>query len=299
MTDGISRRSVLSGLGASLGGALIDQKVTVAGTLVGLSSSELLLAAPAPDILRIIFSPTDVSRTPDDEVLDGSMGAPRGPSIQLSGASKTVRCGQFSVEIAGDPVVLRVSNSAGRLVQQLRFAADGSFGFELGTGPLLGLGQGGRQFDRRGSLHQMNSGQDDHDLATHGARVPIPWLIGTTGNWALFIHSPLGAFDLSGTEGRFLSDRARTSMDVFLVSAATPAAIMRAYAHITGLPAMPPLWSFGYLQSHRTLGTPEEVLGEARRFRESKLPCDAMIYLGTGFCPNGWNTNYGEFTWNS
>lgn len=33
-------------------------------------------------------------------------------------------------------------------------------------------------------------------------------------------------------------------------------------------------------------------------FREKKLPCDGMIYLGTGFCPNGWNTNNGEFDWN-
>ena len=129
----------------------------------------------------------------------------------------------------------------------------------------------------------MNSGQDDQDLATRGARVPIPWLIGTKDNWALFIHSPIGAFDLSGTEGRFLSDGAHTPIDIFLVSGDTPAAIMRAYAHITGLPAMPPLWSFGYLQSHRTLGTPEEVLGEARRFRESRLPCvraGAILPLG-------------------
>ena len=74
---------------------------------------------------------------------------------------------------------------------------------------------------------------------------------------------------------------------------------MAEYAKITGLPEMPPLWSFGYQQSHRTLGPPEEILQEARMFREKKLPCDVMIYLGTDFCPNGWNTHNGEFTWNS
>jgi len=61
---------------------------------------------------------------------------------------------------------------------------------------------------------------------------------------------------------------------------------------------MVPLWSFGYQQSHRTLGSPEEILREAKMFREKKLPCDMMIYLGTDFCPNGWNTHNGEFTWN-
>jgi alpha-glucosidase/alpha-D-xyloside xylohydrolase len=61
---------------------------------------------------------------------------------------------------------------------------------------------------------------------------------------------------------------------------------------------MPPLWSFGYQQSHRTLESRESVLAEARRFREEKLPCDAMIFLGTGFCPSGWNTGHGSFTFN-
>jgi len=43
-------------------------------------------------------------------------------------------------------------------------------------------------------------------------------------------------------------------------------------------------------------GPPEEIVQEAKMFREKKLPCDMMIYLGTDFCPNGWNTHNGEFT---
>jgi alpha-glucosidase/alpha-D-xyloside xylohydrolase len=34
-------------------------------------------------------------------------------------------------------------------------------------------------------------------------------------------------------------------------------------------------------------------------FREKKLPCDGLIYLGTGFCPSGWNTGHGSFTFNA
>ena len=41
------------------------------------------------------------------------------------------------------------------------------------------------------------------------------------------------------------------------------------------------------------------MLSEAKTFREKKLPCDALIYLGTGFCPSGWNTENGSFAWNS
>ena len=73
---------------------------------------------------------------------------------------------------------------------------------------------------------------------------------------------------------------------------------MREYAALTGYPEMPPLWSLGYQQSHRTLASREEILDEAKTFREKKLPCDALIYLGTGFCPSGWNTDNGEFAFN-
>jgi alpha-glucosidase len=62
---------------------------------------------------------------------------------------------------------------------------------------------------------------------------------------------------------------------------------------------MPPLWGFGYLQSHRTLGGPEEIAAVARTMREKKLPCEALIYLGTGFSPSGWNTKNGDFDWSS
>ena len=146
----------------------------------------------------------------------------------------------------------------------------------------------------------MRSGQGGYQLRTHGGRVPVQWLIGT-GGWAMFVHQPYGTFDLTGAEGRFErrrgADRA-LPLDLFVVGAREPAAIMAEYARLTGYPEMPPLWSLGYQQSHRTLAGREEILQEAKTFREKKLPCDTLIYLGTGFCPSGWNTDNGEFTFN-
>jgi alpha-glucosidase/alpha-D-xyloside xylohydrolase len=73
---------------------------------------------------------------------------------------------------------------------------------------------------------------------------------------------------------------------------------MAEYARLTGKPELPPLWSLGYQQSHRTLASRQEILEEADTFRAKKLPCDTLIYLGTGFCPSGWNTNNGEWEFN-
>src|SRR5439155_24360029 len=168
----------------------------------------------------------------------------------------------------------------------------------LGDGPLLGLGEGGPQFDRRGSIDRMRSGQGGYQLRTHGGRVPVQWIVGT-GGWAMFIHQPYGAFDFTGAEGRFDPFGATPlPIDLFVVGSREPARLMAEYARLTGHPEMPPLWALGYQQSHRTLASPEEILEEAKTFREKKLPCETLIYLGTGFCPSGWNTDNGEFTFN-
>ena len=169
--------------------------------------------------------------------------------------------------------------------------------FILPTGPLLGLGEGGPQFDRKGIADKMIIGQGGYHLATHGTRAPVQWLIGTDG-WAMFIHQPYGAFDLTGPEGKFNPPTASAlPLQLFIVASLDPKVIMREYARLTGFAELPALWTLGYQQSHRTLAGPDEILGIAKTFREKRLPCDTLIYLGTEFTPSGWNTRNGEFDW--
>jgi len=213
---------------------------------------------------------------------------------------ETVKCGELSVSLEVSPLTVNVANAAGAVVQSLAIdPSNGTVSFDAGKTPLLGLGEGGAQFDRRGSIDKMVSGQGGYRLATHGGRVPIPWLVGTSG-WAIYFHQPFGTFDLTAARGKFQAKKADAllPLDIFVVASKEPATILAEYARLTGHPEMPPLWSLGYQQSHRTLASEEEVLGEAKTFREKKLPCDALIYLGTGFCPSGWNTENGSFVWN-
>ena len=44
------------------------------------------------------------------------------------------------------------------------------------------------------------------------------------------------------------------------------------------------------MQSHRSLEDSDQLLEIVDTFREKRIPVDAVIYLGTGFCPRGWNT---------
>ena len=221
------------------------------------------------------------------------------------GAAAKIQAGDVVVSFTEGPPTIQVHTVAGKLVQQLILdAAQPGLTFLLGDGPLLGFGEGGAQFDRRGTVDDMRSGQGARSaspraflLDTHGTRAPVQWLIGTQDAWAMFIHQPYGAFDLTGKRGVF-TPRPSTELrlDIFVVSSRDPKTIMREYARISGLPEMPARWTLGYQQSSRTLAGPEEILGIAKTFREKKLPCDTLIYLGTEFAPSGWNTKNGEFT---
>jgi alpha-glucosidase/alpha-D-xyloside xylohydrolase len=281
-----TRRQIL----LALGGAAFTAPARAAAEF------EIHLVPVSENTLRITLNPAAV---PDDGALVTRDWAKPIAVLRNGAEARTIRHGTMRIQFAPEPFSIRISDAAGNEIQTLTIdAATGGLRFHAGNAPLLGLGEGGPQFDRRGSQDRMRSGQGGYQLWTHGGRVPIPWIIGTSG-WALFVHQPAGAFDFTESESRFTPAAGSTAMlDVFIVAAREPAALMAEYAGLTGHPELPALWTFGYQQSHRTLAGRAEILAEARTFREKKLPCDTMIYLGTGFCPSGWNTNNTEFTFN-
>jgi alpha-glucosidase len=294
----ITRREILRNIAA--GSGLVFSQTTpiqIAGRPV-----EISLTPVSSQTVRITIQAIENGHVPalpiDGALVKEYWGKPAARLRTVN--SRTIKCGELAVKISSNPLTIRIEGKGGRLVQELTSdATTGSLSFQTGQSPLLGLGQGGPQFDRRGKVDRMGSGQGGYQLATHGGKVPIQFLIGTSG-WAMFIHQPLGAFDLTGAKGVFQPGNPQASLplDVFVIGANEPAAILGEYAKITGYPEMVPLWSLGYQQSYRTLGPADEIVAEAKQFRDKKLPCEAMIYLGTDFCPNGWNTHNGEFTWN-
>src|SRR4051812_46951812 len=307
MTKRYSRRQALKTLGAVSATAAFPlglkaqvqsqpKQLRVTGRAV-----EIQITSVSPHTFRLIVLREGTGLLASDVSLVRSDWGK--PVARFSGAfdHQHVKCGEVNIEIHPDPLSFRVSDSRTQLLQKLDIDSQtGSLSFITGDSPLLGLGEGGPQFDRRNSIDEMRSGQGGYELGTHGGRVPIPWIIGTAG-WAMFIHQPFGTFDFTGAESKFHPQSPETALplDLFFVSSTDPATIMAEYARLTGSPELPPLWSLGYQQSHRTLASREEVLAEAKTFREKKLPCDALIYLGTGFCPSGWNTENGSFSWNS
>ena len=288
--DSWTRRDAL---GALVGGA--------AARLAADGGLEIAITPISPLTVRISIQPVENGRAvpvPSNGCLAREDWGQPAARIRDLSRPRTVPAGELTVKFVPDPLSIEIAARDGRQVQRLRVnPSTALLAFPLGDGPVLGFGEGGPQFDRRGAIDPMRSGQGGYRLRTHGGRVPVPWLIGTSG-WALFINQPAGAFDLTGPEARFTPGEPKLPLDFFVIGAREPAEVMAEFARLTGPAEMPPLWSLGYQQSHRTLASREEILSEARTFREKKLPCDTLIYLGTGFCPSGWNTGHGSFTFN-
>jgi len=306
------RREVLKGMGAACASFVLPTEINqkshvvlpppplrVAGKTV-----EIQVASVSAHTARLTIRPIEngqlLAVADNGSLVSTASEAP--PLLRFSRREhpRSVKCGELNVSVSCDPITFVITSPKGDQIQRLILDEEtGVLSFTTGNSPLLGLGEGGPQFDRRGSTDAMRSGQGGYKLHTHGGRVPIPWIIGTNG-WAIFINQPFGTFDFTGVQSRFFPTGPQTALplDIFVIASREPATIMAEYASLTGLPEMPPLWSLGYQQSHRTLASREEILAEAKTFREKKLPCDAMIYLGTGFCPSGWNTENGSFVWN-
>src|SRR5215510_1812048 len=246
MNRRLSRRKVLKSLvfaGASVLPPRIlsapafypDSKLELAGRAV-----KLTITAISDHTLRINLSPieTEPDAVPaaNDSLVQRDWKGPQKQFAQPE--SNNFKLLNFAIKVGTDPLRLEVMDQQ-RPVQQIAFdPKTAGLSFRIGNSPILGFGEGGPQFDRRGITDQMRSGQGGYRLRTHGGRVPIPWLIGT-GGWALYIHQPEGTFDLTGEKGFFIPRPGKLlPVDIFLVSSLDPATIIGEFSRLTGFPEM-------------------------------------------------------------
>ncbi len=311
--------------------AVIAQKITTAG-----EPGQLDIRVAGEQSIRITLKPLSFKEnypyTP--AVVERTYPA---PAISLREISKSVKkkVGNLNVEVLSSPLTVVVTNVKGEAVQKLVFKGDGNLSFQLNDQPVLGMGEGGPrpdrgiswrtqpiQFDRRGKMDSM---QPRWQSDAYGSRNPVAMLIGTEG-WGLFVATPWVYVDLRKKDegifipwkpsGEVVPQNQRNQQlnaskgihpvdkivpglyDLFVFDTHDPQKFMKDFSMITGPASMPPKWSLGYMQSHRTLEDNKQMLGIIDSFRIKKIPVDAVIYLGTGFTPRGWNKRQPSFEFN-
>mgnify|MGYP001308898481 CR=1 FL=1 len=243
------------------------------------------------------------------------------------------RVGQMNVTVQSKPLSVQVTTLDNEPLQKITFAPDGAMSFVLDDQPVLGMGQGGPkqtgdswrtdkiELDRRGRSHPMTPW---YGTGTYGSNNPVPLMIGT-GGWGMFIPTPSGTIDLSDSEtgsfipadpiakGTVVSRRQQRkgriglpppeyfipgTYDVFVFDTQNPPAFMKDVSILSGQAVLPPKWVMGYQQSHRTLRNEAQILEIIDTFRKKNIPLDSVCYLGTGFCPRGWNKSQPSFEFN-
>src|SRR5580704_12932204 len=128
---------------------------------------EIRIASVSARTLRLsIFSATGGGGTVRS---DGSLVQENwdGPVTTVSGefAERSVRTGDLNVKITPSPLTFTIAGTDSATIQQLKVdRASGVVSFATGNSPLLGLGEGGPQFDRRGSVDTMKRGQGGYKL---------------------------------------------------------------------------------------------------------------------------------------
>jgi alpha-glucosidase (family GH31 glycosyl hydrolase) len=312
--------------------AVCAQAITAAG-----QPAQLDIRAAAQNSIRVTLKPVGYAEnfpfTPG--VVDRRYEA---PAISIRSIDKPIKkkIGALQVEVKPNPLTVIVTNAKGQAIQELSFTDDGRMSFKLDDEPVLGMGEGGPrpergvnwrtapiQFDRRGKMDSM---QPRWQADAYGSRNPVAMLVGTQG-WALFVATPWVLVDMQQKDrGYFIPWQASANAnapqtarnqqqslskgihpvskivpglyDFFVFDAHDPAAYMKDFSVITGPAAMPPKWALGYMQSHRTLVDEKQMIGIVDTFRNKQIPVDAVIYLGTGFAPVGWNKRQPSFEFN-
>lgn len=304
MSPDITRRSVLTGAAATAAQLIFHARIGAAASPASAAAQQLsanpglvdlTLTALSAGTLRIGIAPA-TAEAPAHELGFVERTWPAPIESPQAARAHSVPWGKYNVRIETDPLTVTILQDD-KTRRQIRFELDSTnVHFPL-DGPAFGLGEGTNTFDRRSTREPLINGQAPADFRTYGARLQIPFVISPEG-WGIFIGQPQGTFEFTQTEGIFRGVEATSTRNVFVMLGDGPADVLREYAQLTGFPHMPPRWALGYMQSHRTLASRDEVLNIMKTFRDKKLPCDAVIYLGTGFCPSGWNTGHGSFTFN-
>ncbi|HEX4566534.1 MAG TPA: twin-arginine translocation signal domain-containing protein [Vicinamibacterales bacterium] len=226
--SGVTRRQALQGLAVAGAGMVLRLDVGADGQAITIGGRQVTtrLASLSPNTIRITVTPA--AGRPNVN-WDGALAAFDQRDRTVTSGS-IVRLGGLNITPSASPLTFHVADAQGAAIQDLKIDTDsGAVHFAIGEAPILGFGEGGAQFDRRGVVDQMRNGQSGYQLRTHGGRVPIQWLIGTSG-WALFFHQPFGTFDLKGPTGTLTpsqTDERALPLDCFVVVSKDPAVIMR------------------------------------------------------------------------
>jgi alpha-glucosidase len=148
---------------------------------------------------------------------------------------------------------------------------------------IFGLGDKMGPLDRRGRLFSLwNTDAYRFQESTDPLYKSIPFFLTLTEGRAagLFLDdSWRTTFDFGATDPeRIEIGAAGGPIDYYVFAGPDPKAVLEAYGWLTGTPPLPPLWAFGFQQSHYGYKSDAEIREVAGRLRRDRIPADVIWF---------------------
>ena len=218
---------------------IVNGKKSVAVFKVTQSDTAITAATPA---LRIVISKKD----------------------GLASLAKTGSELPFLSETSKRSAVTPAENGLYRIAQSFAVSPSGLHYYGLGQHP-----GGGLDLQKR-SVH----------LQQANGSTGLPFLL-TSGGWGvLWDNASVGDVAIGqpaeGSDLVFSSERAE-AVDYYVLTGAGAEAIIAGYRKLTGEVPMLPRWAWGFWQSYEHYATQDEIVGVAKRYRDSGIPIDGII----------------------
>ena len=148
---------------------------------------------------------------------------------------------------------------------------------------IFGLGEKAGALDRRGRAFSMwNTDAYRYQESSDPLYKAIPFFLGFERGraWGLFLDNSFRtSFEFGVLHPERLSFGADGGpIDYYVLAGPSPKDVQRAYAWLTGPPALPPLWSFGFQLSRYSYMSADEIREVAGRLRAERIPCDVLWF---------------------
>ena len=158
----------------------------------------------------------------------------------------------------------------------------------------LGTGERFSRFGLAGSTIVLEN-TDALGVSSRRAYKNVPFYVSSAG-YGLFVHtsyrSRLSFADISSRAVQGSVESA--SLDLFFIGGGSVQSIVHNYRRLTGVPRLPPLWSYGAWMARMTYFSAKEALDVAQGMRKGGFPCD-VIHLDTGWFKTDWRCEW-EFS---
>lgn len=167
------------------------------------------------------------------------------------------------------------------------FKVEQSFGVPFGAGlHFYGLGQhpaGGLDL-QKGTVH----------LQQANGSTGLPMLLTSGGYGILWDNASVTDVSLlapAGGGNLVFASEAAQAIDYYVIAGTNPDQIIAGYRNLTGAAPMLPRWAFGFWQSYEHYATQDEILGVAKRYRDSGIPIDGIIQDWQYWPDHGWGSH--------